>query len=98
MCEKNRVKLVHIKQRVVKMKILRRKNDNFLIYAQNIDCRYSLELPRGDVSNEYPQSMLQRDLAGSSSHRSVTWLMYLILLVFQRRSINSPSVSSPSVP
>ena len=28
--------------------------DIFLIFAQNIDCGYSLELPR---SNEYPQSM-----------------------------------------
>ena len=29
----------------------------FLISAQNIDCRYSLELPRRGGSNEYPQSM-----------------------------------------
>ena len=25
--------------------------------GQNIDCRYSLELPRWDSSNEFPQSM-----------------------------------------
>ena len=31
--------------------------DIFLISAQNIDCRYSLELPRRGGSNEYPQSM-----------------------------------------
>ena len=30
----------------------------FLISAQNIDCGYSLELPRRGGSNEYPQSML----------------------------------------
>ena len=29
----------------------------FLISAQNIDCEYSLELPRRGGSNEYPQSM-----------------------------------------
>ena len=29
----------------------------FLIFAQNIDCGYSLEPPRQGGSNEYPQSM-----------------------------------------
>ena len=29
----------------------------FLISAQNIDCGYSLEPPRGGGSNEYPQSV-----------------------------------------
>ena len=29
----------------------------FLISAQNIDCEYSLELPRWGSSNEYSQSM-----------------------------------------
>ena len=33
------------------------KNSNiFHILAQNIDCEYSLELPRRGSSNEYPQS------------------------------------------
>ena len=31
--------------------------DIFLIFAQNIDCGYTLELPRRGDSNEYPQSM-----------------------------------------
>ena len=31
--------------------------DIFLIFAQNIDCGYSLEPPRRCGSNEYPQSM-----------------------------------------
>ena len=31
--------------------------DIFLIFAQNIDCGYTLEPPRRDGSNEYPQSM-----------------------------------------
>ena len=30
--------------------------DIFLIFAQNIDCGY-IELPQGDGSNKYPQSM-----------------------------------------
>ena len=34
-----------------------KKSDIFLISAQNIDCGYSLEPPRGGGSNEYPQSM-----------------------------------------
>ena len=36
------------------------KNENFdifLIFAQNIDCGYTLEPPRRGGSNEYPQSM-----------------------------------------
>ena len=31
--------------------------DIFLIFAQNIDCGYTLEPPRRGSSNEYPQSM-----------------------------------------
>ena len=31
--------------------------DFFLIFAQNIDCRYTLEPPCRGGSNEYPQSM-----------------------------------------
>ena len=38
---------------VAKMKIF----DIFLIFAQNIDCGYTLEPPRRGGSNEYPQSM-----------------------------------------
>ena len=30
------------------------KNDIFLIFAQNIDCGYTLEPPRRGGSNEYP--------------------------------------------
>ena len=33
------------------------KSDIFHISAQNIDCGYPLEPPRGGGSNEYPQSM-----------------------------------------
>ena len=36
-----------------------KKFDIFLIFAQNIDCGYTLlEPPRRGGSNEYPQSML----------------------------------------
>ena len=31
--------------------------DIFLIFAQNIDCGYTLEPPQRGGSNEYPQSM-----------------------------------------
>ena len=31
--------------------------DVFLIFAQNIDCGYTLEPPQWGGSNEYPQSM-----------------------------------------
>ena len=31
--------------------------DIFLIFAQNIDCGYTLEPPRRGGSNEHPQSM-----------------------------------------
>ena len=34
-----------------------KKFDFFLIFAQNIDCGYTLEPPRRGGSNEYPQSM-----------------------------------------
>ena len=36
---------------------VRKKNDIFLIFAQNIDCGYTLKPPRQGGSNEYPQSM-----------------------------------------
>ena len=32
----------------------KKKSDSFHIYAQNIDCRYSLEPPRRGGSNEHP--------------------------------------------
>ena len=32
-------------------------SDIFLIFAQNIDCGYTLEPPRRGGFNEYPQSM-----------------------------------------
>ena len=39
------------------MQIFRKKSYIFHISAQNIDCGYSLEPPRGGDSNEYPQSI-----------------------------------------
>ena len=35
---------------------------NFHISAQNMDCGYSLEPPRGGGSNEYPQSMFWAEM------------------------------------
>ena len=34
----------------------------FLFLLKNIDCGYSLEPPRRDGSNEYPQSMLWAEI------------------------------------
>ena len=43
---------------VVKNENFQKKNfDIFLIFAQIIDCGYTLELPRRGGSNEFPQSM-----------------------------------------
>ena len=42
------VKIENFQQKII---------DTFLIFAQNIDCGYSLEPPRQGDSNEYPQSM-----------------------------------------
>ena len=40
------------------MKIFQFQNLNiFHIYAQNIDCGYSLEPPQRGGANEYPESM-----------------------------------------
>ena len=47
----------------VKIETFQSKNiDIFLIFAQNIDCGYTLEPPRSrrGGSNEYPQSMFWR--------------------------------------
>ena len=44
--------------KVVKKRKFSAENfDVFLIFAQNIDCGYTLEPPRRGGSNEYPQSM-----------------------------------------
>ena len=44
--------------KVVKNENFQRKSfDIFHFFAQNIDCGYTLELPRRGGSNEYPQSM-----------------------------------------
>ena len=39
-----------------------KNSDIFLISAQNIDYRYSLEPPRWGGSNEYPQSMFWAEI------------------------------------
>ena len=47
----------------------------FLIFAQNIDCWYSLELPHWGSSNEYAQSMFWAKQWGSSNEypQSMFW-------------------------
>ena len=44
---------IHFKNENFQYKIY----DIFLIFAQNIDCGYTLEPPRRGGSNEYPQSV-----------------------------------------
>ena len=39
------------------VKIEKNSIENLYIFAQNIDCGYTLELPHLGDSNEYPQSM-----------------------------------------
>ena len=54
---------------VVKIENLQQKSlDNFLIFAQNIDCGYRLEPPHRGSSNEYPQSMFMF-LSKNKNHR-----------------------------
>ena len=45
----------------------KKKTDIFRIYAQNINCGYSLEPPRWGGSNEYPQSMF---LSGNKKNKN----------------------------
>ena len=48
----------HVFSYVVKIENFHKKSfDIFLIFAQNIDCGYTLETPRRGGSNEYSQSM-----------------------------------------
>ena len=42
--------------------------DIFLIFAQNIDCRYTLEPPRRGGSNEYQQSMFWSKKIRNNKH------------------------------
>ena len=36
-----------------------KNSDSFLIFAQNMDCGYTLEPPHWGGSNQYPQSMFK---------------------------------------
>ena len=44
------------------MKIFRKNSDIFQIFAQNIDCGYTLEPHRRGGSNEYTQSMFWAEI------------------------------------
>ena len=52
------------------MKIFDKNSIFFYIYAQNIDCGYSLEPPRRGSSNEYPQSMF---LSRNKKNNAYPW-------------------------
>ena len=49
----NKERFLALKLKKIQLKIV----DIFLIFAQNIDCGYTLEPPRRGGSNEYQQSM-----------------------------------------
>ena len=49
----------------------------FLISAQNINCGYSLELPRRGGSNEYPQSMFWAEVW--KNIRIFVWIFFSFL-------------------
>ena len=54
--------------------------DTFLIFAQNIDCGYTLEPPRLGGSNEYPQSMFwskNKKNRYTPAYPSFTIVMYI---------------------
>ena len=48
---------MHRKFHLQKVENFQEKTNVFQIPTQNIDCGYSLELPRRGDSNEYPQPM-----------------------------------------
>ena len=50
-----------------------KKFDIFLIFAQNIDCGYTLELPRRGGSNEYPQLEPLRRGDSNEDPQSMCW-------------------------
>ena len=53
----------------LKIENFQRKNvDIFLIFAQNIDCGYTLEPPRRGGSNEYPQFLFRREKKNRYTH------------------------------
>ena len=67
------------------------KNDNFqwkmfdifLIFAQNIDCGYTLEPPRRGGSIEYPQSLFykkNRYTPANPSYKGYTFYGYVFLV------------------
>ena len=53
----NILKILSQKQKKKTENFQIKNSDIFHISAQNIDCGYSLELPKWGSSNEYPQSM-----------------------------------------
>ena len=50
----------------------------FLIFAQNIDCGYTLEPPRRGGSNEYPQSMFWSKNKKKDIPQHTPFLLYKI--------------------
>ena len=51
---------------------------SYLIYAQNIDCGYSLEPPRRGGSNEYPQSIFEQKYEKISNFLSKNFQLLVV--------------------
>ena len=54
----------------------------FLIFAKNIDCVYSLELPHWGGSNAYPQSMFWEEMC------KISEFFYLKIFLFGCKIFN----------
>ena len=54
-----------------------KNSDIFHIFAQNIDCGYSLELPQRGSSNKYPQSMFLSRNKKNNVHPSKPQFYYI---------------------
>ena len=59
---------------IVKFEHFIRKKGIFLIFAQNIDCWYTIEPPHRGSSNEYPQFMFKSKNKTSSPRATIAYL------------------------
>ena len=66
--------------------------DIFLIFAQNMDCGYTLEPPRRGSSNEYPQSMFWSKNKNQRTNGPVN--AHLRSAVYTNVIENSPSIGA----
>ena len=56
---------------------IRKKNEFFYIFSQNIDCGYTLEPPRRGGSNKHPKSMFR------SKNKKIGILLHTPVLLYK---------------